>query len=111
MQRELVILARRSGEENGPTPIAARARILEQLEALNTSPEVRDGDVLYGPGIRIDLPPGQDPISQMLLTVVDDDIAWSVIRRLLKTFPWRLLDPITGMEWAGSGGSDEEEDA
>ena len=62
-------------------------------------------------GIRIDLPPGQDPISQMLLTVVDDDIAWSVIRRLLKTFPWRLLDPITGMEWAGSGGSDEEEDA
>lgn len=112
MARELVILAPRDGSGGAPAPIASRSQILADLEPLNTAPEAPGGDCLYGPGIRIDLPPGQDPITQMLLTIVDDDIAWSVIRRLLRTFPWRMQDPISGMEWVGGGRSqDEEEDA
>lgn len=112
MQRQLVILAREDPDRDGPAPIARRARILEDLAALNTGPESPGGDVLYGPGIQIELPPDQDPVQQMLLTVVDEDIAWSVIRRLLRTFPWRMQDPISGMEWVGSGDArndDEEE--
>ncbi|MGA1017851.1 MAG: hypothetical protein ACO3YY_07705, partial [Phycisphaerales bacterium] len=65
-------------------------------------------DVLYGPGIRIDLPPDQDPVRQMLLTVVDDDIAFSVIRRILSRFAWRILAPISGMEWVGRSEGDGE---
>ncbi|MGA0173810.1 MAG: hypothetical protein ACO38W_09400 [Phycisphaerales bacterium] len=113
MARELVILAPREGTGSAPAPIASRARILADLEPLNTAPEAPGGDCLYGPGIRIDLPPEQDPVTQMLLTIVDDDIAWSVIRRLLRTFPWRMQDPISGMEWVGGTRSndDEEEDS
>ena len=110
MARELVILAPRDGSGSAPAPIAPRSQILADLEALNTAPEAPDGDCLYGPGIRIDLPPGQDPVTQMLLTIVDDDIAWSVIRRLLRTFPWRMQDPISGMEWVGGGRTRDEEE-
>ena len=54
-------------------------------------------DILYGPGIRIELPPGE-PITQMLMTIVEEEIAWQVIMRLAKGLRWKLLDPATGRE-------------
>lgn len=96
-RRELVVMPL----EDAGDALAPRSDLLEQLAGLNTSPERAGDDVLYGPGIRIDLPPEQDPVRQMLLTVVDEDIAFSVIRRILGRFAWRILDPISGMEWVG----------
>jgi hypothetical protein len=42
--------------------------------------------------------PGQDPITQMLLTVTEDEIGWKVLPRLVKEFQWKVLDPSTGRE-------------
>jgi hypothetical protein len=44
------------------------------------------------------LPPEQDPVLQMLLTVSDEDIAWSVILRLAREMQWKILDPSNGRE-------------
>ena len=96
--QQYVILARGDAPNNGLAPLGSRADIVAQLSVRNTAPDSPGEDVLYGPGIRIELPPG-DPVTQMLLTVVEDEIAWLVMTRLARDLRWRLLDPATGREW------------
>jgi len=95
---QLVILSRSAGRSGELAPIASRAELLRQLEFRNTGPERAGDDLLYGPGIEIQLAPGQDPITQMLLTITDEDIAWVVILRLAKELNWKIFDPYTGRE-------------
>ncbi|MHC4989759.1 MAG: hypothetical protein ACYTGC_02165 [Planctomycetota bacterium] len=78
------------------TAIGRREEIVEALAPFNTMPECEGGDELYGPGICIQLPPGSEPITQMLMTITEDEIAWQVIARLVKELPWKLMDPQTG---------------
>lgn len=95
MAQQFVILARTG---NGTAPLGSRAEIIEQLAGLNTSAEQDGEDVLWGPGIRIDLPPDQDPVTQMLLGIVEEEIAWLVITRLARECEWRIVDMETGDE-------------
>ncbi|MBT8484135.1 MAG: hypothetical protein HKO59_06755 [Phycisphaerales bacterium] len=97
-RQQLVILSRADGSSEGLSSLGTHAEIIAALEQRNTGPE-RDGsdEVLYGPGIRIELPPGE-PVTQMLMTIVEEEIAWQVIMRLAKELSWRLLDPATGRE-------------
>ena len=50
-----------------------------------------------GPGIRIELPP-DDEVQQMLLHIVEEEIAWLPIVRLAKQFDWSVTDIETGRE-------------
>ncbi|MBX3354961.1 MAG: hypothetical protein KF724_04605 [Phycisphaeraceae bacterium] len=97
-RRQFVILSRNSSSDGSLPPIGERRDIVAGLEHCNTAPETADGDILYGPGIEIELPPGQDPVSQMLLSISDEDIAWVVVIRLAREFGWKILDPNTGRE-------------
>ncbi len=99
VSQQLVILARAESTDDGLPPLGSRDEILERLAGLNTAPAQAGEDVLYGPGIRIELPPG-DPVSQMLMTVVEEEIAWQVIMRLAKDMEWKLRDMATGREWS-----------
>ncbi|MHC4219948.1 MAG: hypothetical protein ACYSU7_16010 [Planctomycetota bacterium] len=98
--RQFVILSgRRPAEEGVLPPIGSRAEVFEQLDRCNTGPERSDtADVLFGPGIRIEVTPGQDPITQMLVTITEEEIGWQVLTRLINEFQWKLLDPNTGRE-------------
>jgi hypothetical protein len=94
-----VILSKSSATSNGMVPLGSRKQLINELSRFNTAPEqAGDDEVLYGPGIRLELPPGQDPVSQLLLTVVEDEIAWLVIMRLAKTFNWKIVDTESGRE-------------
>ncbi len=94
---QLVILANRDPEE-GLAALASREEFIRQLAGSNTAPERAGDDILYGPGIRLELAPEQDPITQVLLTIDDEDIGWMTMMRLAKKFDWKLLDPSTGRE-------------
>ncbi len=98
--RQFVILSGRQPAEDGAmAPIGSRAEVLEQLFRCNTGPDRPDAvDVLFGPGIRIEMTPGQDPITQMLVTITEEEIGWHVLTRLINEFQWKLLDPNTGRE-------------
>ncbi len=99
MTRQIVILsnsASPSGE--GMAALGDRRDVLRELASCNTYPEIDGDDLLYGPGFRLDLAPGQDPITQMLLTIDDVDIAWVSIVRIAKRLGWRLVDPASGRE-------------
>ena len=77
--RQFVILARAAPTEPGAmAPIGSRRDIGRKLADRNTGPESEQAhDVLYGPGIRIELTPNQDPITQMLVTVTEEEIGCS----------------------------------
>lgn len=79
-------------------PIGPRAKIVGDLSHFNTAPEREGDDVLYGPGIRLELPPDQNDVSQMLLTITEEEIAWLVIMRLAKAFDWKIVDTTSGRE-------------
>ena len=98
--RQLVILSSLDAGKGEPLPpIGSRCNVIEKLELANTSPESPDAeDVLYGPGIRIELTPDQDPIRQMLVTVTEEEIGWKVLTRLINHFQWKLLDTVTGQQ-------------
>ena len=98
--RQFVILSNQAAGEDGTLPsIGPRPDIVEKLALANTSPECADAqDVLFGPGIRIELTPNQDPVNQMLVTLTEEEIGWQVLTRLINHFRWKLLDPETGRE-------------
>lgn len=97
--RQFVVLSSREADSDGAmAPIGPRREVLSDLFDCNTGPEREDDDVLYGPGFRIELTPGQDPITQMLVTLTEEEVGWQVLTRIIKKFGWRLLDPSTGRE-------------
>ena len=99
--RQFVILSREHTQGTELRPIGARADILAGLGCRNTMAEREGDDLLYGPGITIELPPGADPVNQMLISVTEEEIAWLVITRLVRELNWKLLDPSTGREYCG----------
>lgn len=81
-------------------PLGARMDLLERLSGFNTSPERAGEDLLFGPGLELHLPPGQDPVLQMLMTVSDHDIAWIAVMEIARKLGWKILDPQTGRDFA-----------
>ena len=78
--------------------LGTRAGIVAALAELNTASERPDEDILWGPGIKVEMPPGQDPITQMLLTVIEEEIAGLAIMRIGRICQWRIVDLETGVE-------------
>jgi hypothetical protein len=100
--QQFVILSKKPPNASGMASIGRRDEVLFDLARFNTAPDAESNgsndDVLYGPGIRIELPPGQDVINQMLMTITEEEIAWLVIMRLARSFQWKIVDPNTGRE-------------
>lgn len=96
--KQFVILSRGHATGNGMAPLGERKTLVGALSHCNIAPECDGGDVLHGPGICIELPPDQDPVSQMLLSIVEEEIAWPVVVRLARQFEWKVLDMETGRE-------------
>lgn len=96
-RQQLVILSSETGDDGGLAPIGRRSEIIERLSGFNTAPEREGSMVLHGPGIRIEFA-DEDPVRQMLLTVVEEEIAWQVILRIARALGWKLLDPTSGRE-------------
>ncbi|MDP6478850.1 MAG: hypothetical protein QGI75_02275 [Phycisphaerales bacterium] len=96
MPQQYAITSRESNK--GPQALGSRREIIEQLSTLNTGPAQPDDDVLWGPGLRLEMTPGQDPVTQMLLTIVEEEIAWLSIMKLARICQWRIVDVETGHE-------------
>lgn len=96
--RHFIVTSPTSGGDRGLQPMGSRAEIVAALARRNTAPERAGEDTLYGPGIVVELSPGQDPVLQMILFIDDEDIAWQVIPRLARELHWRLLDDTSGRE-------------
>ena len=78
--------------------LGTREYILSSLATYNTMPEKEGDDMLWGPGIRIELPPTEGDVQQMLLHFVEETLAWNVMLRLARQFNWSVTDIETGRE-------------
>ena len=82
----------------GMAALGDRKMIVQQLGQMNTCPE-RDGEpFLYGPGIKLEMRQDEDPVRQILLSIIEEEIAWLVIERIVTTFNWKIIDFETGDE-------------
>ncbi|MDP7008574.1 MAG: hypothetical protein QGI78_03285 [Phycisphaerales bacterium] len=96
MSKHFVVQARlEEGSDQRPS-LGTREQILEELSHFNTMPEIEGDDMLWGPGIRIELPPSDGEVHQMLLHIVEDEIAWQPISKLARHFKWCVTDLETG---------------
>lgn len=98
MSKQFVIQSRTANQDGKRTSLGTRAEIIKTLSQFNTMSEVEGDNVLWGPGIRIELPPDEDPVNQMLLYIVEEEIAWLPIVRLAKQLDWSVMNIETGRE-------------
>ena len=98
MSKNFVIQSRTADKNGQRMPLGSRTSITESLASFNTQPESIGNDILWGPGIKLELPPNQDPVSQIMLYIVEEEIAWLPIIRLAKQFDWSVMDLETGRE-------------
>jgi len=98
MSKQFVIQSRTCTQDGKRVPLGTRQEIIDSLSKFNTAAEIEGGNDLWGPGIRIELPPDENNIQQMLLYIVEEEIAWLPIVRLAKQFDWSVMDIETGRE-------------
>lgn len=107
MLADLYILQkpRPKSEGGGLAPLASRGEIAQFFRGFNTAMDREGCDVLHGPGIRVEMPPLQDPVMQLTITVTEDELFHILFfgtqneprgRLLRGTMErgWRFFDPV-----------------
>ncbi len=95
-KRQLVMTGAANADSDEARALGSRREVLTALAAFNTAPDVPEGEFLYGPGLTMQIPPGAEEISQLLVAVIEEDMAWSVLTRICQKTHWRLLDLESG---------------
>lgn len=85
----------------GMAPLGSLRQVTEILGRFNTAtdgtpPSTMGTLRLFGPGMVVELPQGFDNIAQAMVTLVEEEIAWSVLSRLCKEKKWKMVDLETG---------------
>lgn len=83
-------------------PLGTLGRVTAELSRFNTctdgSSSIESFGVLYGPGFMVQLPMvgTNDPVSQVIVTMQEEDIAWPVLARICRNLGWKMMDPQSG---------------
>lgn len=103
-KRQLVLFA---PDEEGSSAdgLGIRSAVIASLARHNTAPDGSEtgtmGTVtLYGPGLIAEITTAagdRDPINQVMVTVIDEDLAWPVLSRLCRSEAWKMMDAESGM--------------
>jgi len=95
-----LILTPVSSEEGGTSGLGRKREVLRQLGQFNTAPDgsPESFGVAHGPGFLVELPmvEDKDEVTQMMVTVLDEETAWPVLARLCKQHRWQMVDPASG---------------
>lgn len=121
MSSDLYIIQRPRSKADGGglAPLGTRAEVLEILARLNTAPDRPDGNHLYGPGIVVEFPPGQDPLIAITIEVSEPEL-WDQLfmgtgrstrslSHTIRSLGWELYNPVTDVRFPRP--RDEEETA
>jgi len=66
-------------------------------ESVGTGGGLGSGVVkLHGPGLTAEVPTTNDLVQQSLVTITDEDYAFSVLTKLCKAEGWAMMDPESG---------------
>jgi len=96
---------RPKADGGGFLPLGSRDDVIRFFATVNTTADRPGTDVLHGPGIRVELPPAQDPVQQLTINVTEDELfeilftgtSIEPMGRLLRAAlarGWRFFDPV-----------------
>ena len=91
------------------SPLGSLEEVRETLGGVNTacdgsSRSAQTGTlVMHGPGLVAEIATGVEPVSQVMVTIQDEEMAWPVLMRLCLGANWAMMDVETGRTF-GPGG-------
>ncbi|TVQ63332.1 MAG: hypothetical protein EA379_04235 [Phycisphaerales bacterium] len=95
-----LVLYRTPATPGAAAPLGTRREVIKTLAPFNTAPDgsPESETVAYGPGVMVQFPYGDpdDELNQVLVAITEEEIAWSVLRRLCRETGWSMMDPDTG---------------
>lgn len=86
-------------------PLGELKELTKAMAGYNTAPdgsgpagvgEALGMAIFYGPGFTIEMPTGASEVSQAIVSLIDEDFAWSVLGKMCKQQGWKMMDPETG---------------
>lgn len=106
-KRQIVLLKASEASKPGASlePIGAIKDIVRDFAPFNTAPDGSGPNglgerlglaVLHGPGFVVEVPTGNDEVSQVMVSVTDEDFAWAVLMRLCRAAGLKMMDPESG---------------
>ena len=109
----LLVKVLKTEDEDVPSILNAVAlgpykKVESDLGRFNTYPDgsrnVDSFGVLYGPGFMLQMPMvgPNDPVSQVIVTMQEEDVAWPVLLRICKHLGWRMMDQQSGRTFGGA---------
>lgn len=103
--KQLILIKPEPGAEPGTVgrmqPMGKVAAIAAQLVSYNTSGDGSKGSALgterlFGPGFTMQLPTTTDSVTQIMVSVSEQDTAWPVLSKICRAMGWRMQDMETG---------------
>lgn len=82
-------------------------QVVRLLEQFNTAPDGSKAPesigVLYGPGLTMQMPMVglDDPVTQVVVSLNEEDMAFPVLLRVCRTLGWKMMDPASGRTFGG----------
>jgi hypothetical protein len=102
-RRLFVLIGPPTGDsrEAGAKPLGRIRDIERELGRFNTagdgSPHAGQPTIrLHGPGMVVELSTANDPATQAMVSVNDEQMAWPVLERMCRGLHYRLMDPESG---------------
>jgi hypothetical protein len=106
-KRQIILLKAADSDRPGEglEPIGSLPEVIRDVAPFNTAPDGSGPSgvgerlgvaLLYGPGFVAEVPTGNDDIAQIMVSVTDEDFAWSVLMRMCRNAGLRMMDPETG---------------
>ncbi|MFN0134382.1 MAG: hypothetical protein ACKVW3_17855 [Phycisphaerales bacterium] len=100
MARKRQLVLSRSSRGGPLVPIGSPREVFDSLARFNIAP---DGgkrpatmEVLFGPGMVVEFPTGQDAVSQAMITVQEEEMAMPVLLRMCKNLGLSMVDLESG---------------
>jgi len=82
-------------------PLGTLDEVTDRLSRFNTASDgARHGqtgtEMLHGPGLIVEIPTAADQITQLMVHVKDEELAFTVLWRMCRANGWKIVDAETG---------------
>src|SRR4051812_20688137 len=99
--RQIILMQGKDGDDEGNPTLGRFKDVLGVLARFNTGPDSTEKPagpiaVLHGPGLVVEVPTSGDRVNQAIVTLVEEEIAFSVLMRLCKKHGWKMVDAESG---------------
>ncbi len=101
--RQIILLKAADAKkgDGGLESLGSIQAVTNSLARYNTAPDGSPSkgtgiEVLFGPGLYMEMPTGDDQVRQIMVTLTDEDYAFAVLLRVCREQQWTMMDIESG---------------